>query len=122
MARQEEKQKRREAAVKAREDGDNESMGSSQIVGSEKSGAKKTPADGKSVQSPHTQSEAEGKSKTASERQSLGKDMGSEEEGSDEHGEDMDDEPGSEEDPADLPSQNEMKRELIAAIEEEMRE
>lgn len=129
LARKEEKKKKMEAQRMAKEVGDDDSVGSSGIA-SEKSGSKKTgktPMDLKSAQSPHTQSEKY--DKLGSEKQSLGKghlsqgESGTDKEDDDGDGEgDGQDKEESMDEIADLPSQNEMKRELIIAIEEELRE
>lgn len=77
LVRQEEKKKKREALAAARAAGEDvDSQYSSSAGPSEKSGSKKSKPHGgdqRSMQSPHARSEAEDKSKTASERQSLGK-------------------------------------------------
>ena len=96
--------------------------------GSQKSGSKKTPADGKSAMSPNGGSEAEGQSMGRSQKQSAGMEgmENDSQEDSYEDGDgmdgDMDGGQESADEMGDLPSQNEMKRELIVAIEEEMRE
>ncbi len=109
LARKEDKRKKRERILEARAAGEDvESLASSTLY-SEKSGSKKSGTkDGKSVQSPTDREGGTDKSKTHSERQSMGK--GASASGSDkdedEDDEDLDDDQKEEsiDDIAELPS------------------
>lgn len=126
MARQEEKRKAREeraAAKAAGVDVDSEQYSSAGGQGgqSEKSGSKRSKPtavmDQRSAQSPNI----DDKSKTASEMQSIGKGHQSSEEEPDEDMDDDNDDDGMDE-ITNLNQQHELRRELIATIEEALRE
>ena len=132
MVRKEEKRKQREALAAAKNNDGGDDGGasdySSSVGGpSDKSGSKnkKSHMDKQSAASPHARSEAE--SLGQSHKQSIGKQGAGQFSQSDSDdpkgGMDSDEEVDEPMDEInDLPSQNEMKRELILAIEEELRE
>lgn len=115
--------------AEARANGEDVESQISSTLQSEKSGSKKSAMkqqpDQRSAQSPHgTSQRQDDQSKSASERPSIAKGHSAQESGSDEDG---DDDLEGEDEKSDgtmgeMPSQNEMKKELIQAIEEEQRE